>query len=123
MKQSHAQRFRLVLGKAITALLCVILILTARDGAHAGVNVWTSHGPARDVVVNPDVHIVAIHPTNPATLYIVGRSWSSLNASTVFKSTDGGNAWAASGLTSTSVSFSLPAPPSVLRNTPSLVPA
>ena len=56
--------------------------------ASAGVNTWTSNGPA-----GGEVTALAIDPNTPTTVYAATRGLSG----TVFKSTDGGGHWRASG--------------------------
>ena len=70
----------------VVALFC----LSLADAAVAGVNVWTTNGPA-----GADIRALAIDPANPATLYAGALDGG------VFKSTDSGGTWAAAntGLT------------------------
>jgi CSLREA domain-containing protein len=73
----------------LAALSCAI---TARS-ADAGINVWTSGGPAGEYIKS-----LAVDPTTPHTLYAGGRD--------VFRSTDGGASWqpSSSGLPAQPVS-------------------
>ena len=69
------------------ALMGAAVLLTTAHTAHAGINVWTSHGPP-----GGDVRALAIDPSTPSTLYAgTGRGG-------VFKSTDAGATWGAVGL-------------------------
>lgn len=69
----HGNTWRLLL-----AFCCAAVIVPA--AARAGVNYWTSNGPA-----GAWVNALAIDPTNAATIYA--------GANGVFKSTDSGEHW------------------------------
>ena len=66
-----------------TALMCVVLLVTSGHAAHAGINVWTSHGPEGRLAF-----ALAVDPTTPGTLY-AGTDGAA------FKSADGGHSWQA----------------------------
>jgi hypothetical protein len=63
-------------------LICAAVLVAGVRPAHAGINVWTSHGPGREAV-----NAVVIDPTTSTTLY-VGTAGGG-----VFKSTDSGGTW------------------------------
>lgn len=81
-----AARYRL-------AVCAAVLVLALRGASFAGVNTWTTQGPAGEPVLR-----LEIDPLTPATLYAA-------TAVGMFKSTNGGGAWTAinSGLTSLSI--------------------
>jgi len=85
--------------------MCAILLAASMRTAHAGINVWTSHGPA-----GARVYALAIDPT--ALLY-AGTNTG------VFKSTDGSNTWsgASSGLTGHALSVNALAIDPILPST------
>ena len=47
------------------ALTCAVLLGASAHMAHAGIDIWTSHGPYH----KPYVAVLAIDPTTPSTLY------------------------------------------------------
>jgi photosystem II stability/assembly factor-like uncharacterized protein len=76
------------LGPAVArgiAVLCATVFASGLHTAHAGMNVWTSHGPGEVDVVTVDA--LVIDPATPATLYAV--------AGGVFKTTDAAGSWSA----------------------------
>ena len=91
--------------RSISRVVCTfasLMAMLAGSGAplaEAGVNVWTSNGPAGE-----RIQALAIDPTSPSTLY-AGSSRGG-----VFKSTDGGGSWSAvnSGLTHPNLGGRLP---------------
>jgi len=70
---------------AAIVLMCSFVLLPV-DLSHAGLNRWTTHGPA-----GGPISAIAIDPKTPTTLY-VGTPGAGL-----FKSTDGGTQWTAKG--------------------------
>ncbi len=75
------------LRKVLLIGLLTLLIASQAGSVSAGINVWTSNGPADAIV-----HVLAIDPMTPTTLY-AGADMG------VFKSTDGGGNWSPAGLT------------------------
>src|SRR5512147_3090222 len=87
MRRSTPRIFRRWLGIGIAAtLISGVLVLAGVQTAHAGINVWTSHGPPGGVFT-PGVTTVAIDPLAPTTLY------AGTDIFGVIKSTDGGTVW------------------------------
>ena len=73
-------------GKRRTpALICVVLLVARAHTVHAGINAWTSHGPATAAI-----GALAIDPRTPSTLYAGAQLGGG-----VFKSTDTGSTWSA----------------------------
>jgi photosystem II stability/assembly factor-like uncharacterized protein len=88
----------------VATILCAVCLVASAQTAQAGINVWTSHGPASEAV-----GALAIAPTNPTTLYV------SAGGDGVFKSTDGGDTWSATGLHSSVAALTIdPATPTTL---------
>src|SRR5437899_545861 len=94
---------RSIASKTIPPRLCMAMVLSALvwlggpRSADAGVDVWTPTGPPSGTIL-----ALAIDPQNPATLYAaVSRDSVFPNSAVtgVFKSTDGGATWGATGLT------------------------
>src|SRR5438067_1831590 len=81
-KEENGKGFLLPL-LSILALLCPSLA----GVASAGVNTWTTNGPAGA----PWINTLAIDPLAPATLYAGGNRNFTVGA--VFKSTNGGGSW------------------------------
>jgi len=78
-------------------VLSALVWLGGPRSADAGVDVWTLTGPPSGTIL-----ALAIDPQNPATLYAaVSRDSVFPNSAVtgVFKSTDGGATWGATGLT------------------------
>jgi photosystem II stability/assembly factor-like uncharacterized protein len=78
--------------KGGVAAISVLWALAGVHTAHAGINVWTSHGPGA-----MPVNVLAIDPLAPGTLY-AGTGFcrdSGCPGRGVFKSTDGGGSWRA----------------------------
>ncbi len=71
-----------------TALVVCLLLLAGGHVARAGINVWTTHGPAATAFT------VAIDPLTSTTLYAATDSG-------VFKSTDAGSSWNTTELNTT----------------------
>ncbi len=83
MRRSTEALFRRVLGiGSAAAFMCAMLILRSADTAHAGINVWTSHGPGTVAIT-----ALAIDPATPTTLYAGADGFGA------FKSTDAGSTW------------------------------
>ena len=98
--------FARVLSTPVTrgvAALCAAVFVAAPHAVRAGANVWTSYGPP-----GGDVAILAIDPITPSTLY-AGTDDG------VFKSTNAGATWVATGLTTTFV-FAVAIDPSTPSN-------
>ena len=75
----------------VARLVCALAILMAYFTAapvDAGVNQWTTSGPATSGPINS----LAVDPTAPETVY-AGSGTSGAVAGTVFKSIDGGASW------------------------------
>jgi photosystem II stability/assembly factor-like uncharacterized protein len=74
----------------LLSLITLAGVVFSSATVSAGVNVWTTNGPA-----GQDIRALAINPANPATLY------AGTYGGGIFKSTDSGGTWAASntGLT------------------------
>src|SRR5204863_7192090 len=70
------------------ALSSTLVWLAGPHGADAGVNVWTTNGPAATRIL-----VLAIDPESPTTIYAGAES------SGVFRSSDGGGSWTHTGLT------------------------
>jgi hypothetical protein len=84
----------------VPALVCALAILLAflpAAPADAGLNEWTTNGPAS----SGPILSLAVDPSAPETVY-AGSGISGMLAGTVFKSTNGGVSWvpANSGLPS-----------------------
>ncbi len=75
-------------GAAVT-ILCGVCLVTGAGRAHAGINVWTSNAS-----LGGNVRALAVDPASPTTLY-AGTYRG------IFKSTDGGHTWSATGLDTT----------------------
>jgi hypothetical protein len=74
-----------------TRLVCALAILMAYFNTapvDAGLNQWTSNGPAN----SGPILSLAVDPTAPETVY-AGSGISGAKAGTVFKSIDGGASW------------------------------
>ena len=83
----HLQR-----RSGVARLICALAILMALLPAaltEAGLNQWTSNGPAS----SGPILSLAVDPSAPQVVY-AGSGISGMIAGTVFKSTDGGGIWA-----------------------------
>jgi photosystem II stability/assembly factor-like uncharacterized protein len=91
MNRSEARLFTAALDAWIR-LLCAALLIASATTAQAGINVWTSHGPA-----GGGVTALAIDPVTPHTLY-AGTGYGGVS-----KSTDAGTTWQVATLTDSRV--------------------
>jgi photosystem II stability/assembly factor-like uncharacterized protein len=76
----------------VTRLVCALAILMALfpvAQSNAGLDQWTSNGPANSGPINS----LAVDPSAPETVY-AGSGIAGMLAGTVFKSTNGGASWA-----------------------------
>jgi hypothetical protein len=83
-------------GWSFAVVICAASLVAGARPAQGGVNVWTSAGPPGGGTVSA----LAIDPTTPTTLY--AGTWDCSGdgcRSGVFKSTDAGATWSATGLT------------------------
>jgi hypothetical protein len=74
---------------------------TAAGGVFRSTDMGTSWTPTTDQFSGLGVSDIAIHPTNPDTMYLATGDYDSdhMNSIGIFRSTNGGSTWAATGLT------------------------
>jgi hypothetical protein len=85
----------------LTALIHAAFVIAGAHAAYAGINVWTSHGSLGE---SDQVLALAIDPVTPGILYAgtLPHHCPDTARDRVFKSTDGGVTWAATGPTNIS---------------------
>jgi photosystem II stability/assembly factor-like uncharacterized protein len=94
--QAFENPLRLLTAPARALLVALLLQVVPVRHVDAGLNQWTSGGPG----VGRLTLALAINPSEPAILYASQRSFGILDpdGAGIFKSTDGGLRWTASGI-------------------------
>src|SRR2546422_6941985 len=81
-------------GNWTALMLSVLLLVVNLHRAEAGVNAWTTNGPHSETI-----NALAIDPQTPTTLYAgMWTTYYGPHVGGVYKSTDGGTSWNATGL-------------------------